>query len=78
MASMIIACIGYLIGFLKLHNDQQVKNREIQSDLQAKLREIDVRLGNVEKQDDEIYAKLDKIMDKLIKIEIGMQNKVDR
>jgi hypothetical protein len=42
------------------------------------MRELDIRLKAVEKQDDEIYAKLDKIMDKLTVIEIGLNNKVDR
>jgi hypothetical protein len=32
----------------------------------------------VEKQDDEIYAKLDKMMEKLTAIEIALQNKADR
>jgi hypothetical protein len=42
------------------------------------LSELEIRLKSVEKQDDEIYAKLDKIMDKLTQIEINLNNKADR
>jgi ribosome-associated translation inhibitor RaiA len=48
------------------------------SDIQIKLREIDVRLRAVEKQDDEIYSKFDKVMDKLNAIEIKLENKANR
>ena len=51
---------------------------KIYTDLQVKLKELDVRLSSVEKQDDEIYAKLDKMMEKLTAIEIALQNKADR
>jgi hypothetical protein len=44
----------------------------------VKLSELEIRLKSVEKQDDEIYAKLDKIMDKLTQIEINLNNKADR
>jgi hypothetical protein len=37
-----------------------------------------MRLSAVEKQDDEIYSKLDKMMEKLVAIEIALQNKADR
>jgi uncharacterized membrane protein len=46
--------------------------------MQVKLKELDLRLGSVEKQDDEIYAKLDRIMDKLTQIEITMNQKQDK
>jgi chaperonin cofactor prefoldin len=51
---------------------------KIYTDLQVKLKELDVRLSSVEKQDDEIYSKLDKMMEKLTAIEIALQNKADR
>jgi hypothetical protein len=44
----------------------------------VKLSELEIRLKSVEKQDDEIYMKLDKIMDKLTQIEINLNNKADR
>jgi hypothetical protein len=65
--TIIVQSVGFAIGLFKIYTD-----------LQVKLKELDVRLKAVEKQDDEIYAKLDKIMDKLTVIEIGLNNKVDR
>ena len=51
---------------------------KIYTDMQVKLKELDLRLSSVEKQDDEIYSKLDKIMDKLTQIEITMNQKQDK
>lgn len=51
---------------------------KIYTDMQVKLKELDLRLSSVEKQDDEIYLKLDKIMDKLTQIEITMNQKQDK
>ena len=51
---------------------------KIYTDMQVRFREIEVRLTSVEKQDDEIYVKLDKMMEKLVDIEIALQNKMDR
>jgi len=51
---------------------------KIYTDVQVKLSELEIRLKSVEKQDDEIYMKLDKIMDKLTQIEISLNNKADR
>lgn len=65
--TIIVQSVGFAIGLFK-----------IWSDIQVKMRELDIRLKAVEKQDDEIYAKLDKIMDKLTGIEIALQNKQDR
>lgn len=65
--TIIVQSVGFAIGLFK-----------IWSDIQVKMRELDIRLKAVEKQDDEIYAKLDKIMDKLSSIEIALQNKADR
>ena len=67
MVTIVVQSVGFAIGLFKIY-----------SDLQIKLKELDMRLSAVEKQDDEIYAKLDKIMDKLSAIEIALQNKVDR
>ena len=65
--TIVIQSILFSIGLFKIYTDVQVK-----------LSELEIRLKSVEKQDDEIYAKLDKIMDKLNSIEIALQNKADR
>lgn len=65
--TIIVQSVGFAMGLFKIWTDMQVK-----------LKEVDVRLHSVEKQDDEIYSKLDKIMDKLTSIEIGLNNKQDR
>ncbi len=67
MITVIVQSIGFAIGLFKIY-----------ADLQVKLKELDMRLSSVEKQDDEIYSKLDKMMEKLVAIEIALQNKVDR
>jgi chaperonin cofactor prefoldin len=65
--TVIIQSIIFAVGLFKIYTDVQVK-----------LSELEIRLKSVEKQDDEIYAKLDKIMDKLTQIEINLNNKADR
>lgn len=67
MLTVAVQTIGFALGLFKIYTD-----------LQVKLKELDMRLSAVEKQDDEIYLKLDKIMDKLSAIEIQLQNKADR
>jgi hypothetical protein len=67
LLTVIIQTLGFAIGLFKIYTDMQIK-----------LRELDLRLTSVEKQDDEIYAKLDRIMDKLTQIEITMNQKVDK
>ena len=51
---------------------------KIYSDMQLKLKELDIRMQTVEKQDDEIYSKLDKIMEKLSDIQINVSQKADK
>jgi chaperonin cofactor prefoldin len=65
--TIVIQSILFSIGLFKIYTDVQVK-----------LSELEIRLKSVEKQDDEIYMKLDKIMDKLTQIEINLNNKADR
>jgi uncharacterized protein YoxC len=65
--TVVIQTILFAVGLFKIYTDMQVK-----------LKELDLRLNAVEKQDDEIYAKLDRIMDKLTKIEINLNQKVDK
>ena len=65
--TILIQSVGFAIGLFK-----------IWSDLQVKLKELEMRLSAVEKQDDEIYTKLDRMMDKLVAIEIALNNQADR
>jgi len=65
--TIIVQSVGFGIGLFKMW-----------SDLQVKIKELEIRLTNVEKQDDEIYLKLDKMMEKLNNIQIAIQNKADR
>jgi chaperonin cofactor prefoldin len=65
--TVIIQSILFGIGLFKIYTDMQVK-----------LSELEIRLKSVEKQDDEIYTKLDKIMDKLTTMQINIENKQNR
>jgi hypothetical protein len=65
--TIIVQSVGFAIGLFKMW-----------SDLQVKMRELDIRLKAVEKQDDEIYAKLDKLLEKMTTIEISLVQKQDR
>jgi chaperonin cofactor prefoldin len=67
IVTAIVQTIIFILGLFKIYTD-----------LQVKLKELDMRLSSVEKQDDEIYTKLDKMMEKLVAIEIALQNKADR
>jgi uncharacterized membrane protein YciS (DUF1049 family) len=46
--------------------------------ISLKLKELEIRVSMVEKQDDQIYKKLDHISDQINKLAIAMQNKQDR
>ena len=46
--------------------------------ISLKLKELEIRVSMVEKQDDQIYKKLDHILDQINKLSIAMQNKQDR
>jgi hypothetical protein len=65
--TIVIQSIAFALGLFKLW-----------SDLQLKLKELEMRLALVEKQDDEIYTKLDEMLKKLVAIEIALNNKADR
>jgi hypothetical protein len=65
--AFIMESVLFLAGLFKVYTDMQVH-----------FKEIDVRLKAVERQDDEIYEKLDKIMTKLSEIEIKMESKANR
>ena len=65
--TIVIQSIAFALGLFKLW-----------SDLQLKLKDLEMRLALVEKQDDEIYTKLDEMLKKLVAIEIALNNKADR
>ena len=46
--------------------------------ISLKLKELEIRASMVEKQDDQIYKKLDHILDQINKLSIALQNKQDR
>ena len=46
--------------------------------ISLKLKELEIRVNMVEKQDDQIYKKLDHILDQINKLAIALQNKQDR
>ena len=59
--------IGIVIGVIGIY----VK-------ISLKLKELEIRVSMVEKQDDQIYKKLDHILDQINKLSIALQNKQDR
>lgn len=46
--------------------------------ISLKLKELEIRVSMVEKQDDNLSRKLDHILDQINKLFIAMQNKQDR
>jgi energy-converting hydrogenase Eha subunit H len=64
IVTIVIQSVLFLAAIVKIHQDVQIK-----------LRELDIRLTAVEKQDDEIYAKLDKMMDVIQEIKIQLERK---
>ena len=65
--TIIVQSVGFAIGLFK-----------IWSDIQVKMRELDIRLKAVEKQDDEIYTKLDRLAEAVNELKVLLQNKADR
>lgn len=46
--------------------------------ISLKLKELEIRVSMVEKQDDKLSKKLDHILDQINKLAIALQNKQDR
>ena len=67
MITVAVQTIGFALGLFKIYTD-----------LQVKLKELDMRLSVVEKQDDEIYTKLDKLVQAVNDLKVLLQNKADR
>jgi hypothetical protein len=67
IVTIVVQSVLFLGTVIKIHNDVQMK-----------LKELDIRLSAVEKQDDEIYQKLDKMMDLIQEIKIQLERKQNR
>lgn len=67
IVTIIVQSVLFLGTVIKIYNDVQMK-----------LKELDIRLSAVEKQDDEIYQKLDKMMDLIQEIKIQLERKQNR
>lgn len=67
LGTVIIQSVLFAIGLFKLYTDMQMK-----------LRELEVRLTQVEHRDDEIYDSLEKIKEQLTAIKIQLEQKVNR
>lgn len=65
---------GNTIGLLSLA--VAAIGRELKN--QTRMKELEIRLTVVEKQDDVILSKLDKILDEITNIKIDLQNKQDK
>ena len=67
IVTAIVQTIIFVLGLFKIYTD-----------LQVKLKELDMRLSAVEKQDDEIYLKLDRLAEAVNELKVLLQNKADR
>lgn len=67
IVTAIVQTIIFVLGLFKIYTD-----------LQVKLKELDMRLIAVEKQDDEIYSKLDRLAEAVNELKVLLQNKADR
>ena len=65
--TIVIQSLIFLAGLAKIHQDVQIK-----------LKELDIRLSAVEKQDDEIYSKLDKLMEAIQEIKLELKDKQNK
>lgn len=67
VVTLVIQSIVFLAGLAKIHQDVQIK-----------LKELEIRLTAVEKQDDEIYSKLDRMMDAIQEIKLELKDKQNK
>lgn len=51
---------------------------KIYTDMQVKFKEMDVRLNQVEKQDEAIFQKLDRIIEAINEVKLDLKDKADR
>ena len=64
IGTVVIQSILFAVGLFKIYTDMQIK-----------MKELDVRLSAVERRDDEIYTKLERIMDKLTELKVKIEGK---
>jgi len=67
LLTIILQSIAFAIGLFKIYNDVQVR-----------MKELEMRLHAVEKQDDEIYRQLEKIIDGLNEVKLELKDKQNR
>lgn len=67
IATIIIQTIAFAMALSKMFTDMKIK-----------LRELDLRVRTLEKKEDEIGEKLEKIFDALQEIKVQLVNKQDR
>jgi hypothetical protein len=65
--TIVIQTIAFAMAFSKMFTDMKIK-----------LRELDLRVDNLEKKEDEIGDKLGKIFDALQDIKLQLKDKADR
>jgi hypothetical protein len=65
--TIVIQTIAFAMAFSKMFTDMKIK-----------LRELDLRVRNLEKKEDEIGDKLGKIFDALQDIKLELKDKADR
>jgi hypothetical protein len=65
--TILIQSAAFVVAFFKMFTDMKLK-----------LKELDIRLTSVEKKDNEMGDKLEKIFDSLNDIKLTLKDKVDR
>lgn len=65
--TLLIQSIAFIGAFMKMFTDMKIK-----------LKELDIRLSNVEKKDDEIGDKLERIFMALNDIKLDLKDKQDK
>lgn len=65
--TILIQSVAFIGAFAKMFTDMKIK-----------LKELDIRLSSVEKKDNEIGDKLEKIFDRLNDIKLSLKDKADR
>ena len=67
IVTILIQSIAFVGAFMKMFTDMKIK-----------LKELDIRLMNVEKKDDEIGDKLERIFSALNDIKLDLKDKADK
>jgi uncharacterized protein YoxC len=67
LLTIILQSLAFAIGIFKIYNDVQVR-----------MKELEMRLHAVEKQEDEIYRQLEKIFEAINEIKLDLKDKQNR